>query len=274
MSLRAIKAVALDVDGTLLDSDHRLKEAVKDALSDLAANEIPLVLATARGPNALRAVLRPLQLSPWIICFSGAWVGQTDGELPSSKSVVLDIRHSMLVAHSIVAMALDLNVEPNVFTTQTWRVRKMTPQIETECRITECSPSITANLFDNGEEPSKILLITDEAETETLHVIDHTVRPISNPTFSKPNYLEIIPLGVNKAKALAHLTEFLGLKRSQVAAIGDGMNDLEMIKEVGLGIAMGNAPEAVKSAAGWVTGTNDEAGVAQAVRRLFQEGLV
>ena len=51
MSLRAIKAVAVDVDGTLLDSDHRLREAVKDALCNLAANDIRVVLATARGPK-------------------------------------------------------------------------------------------------------------------------------------------------------------------------------------------------------------------------------
>jgi Cof subfamily protein (haloacid dehalogenase superfamily) len=274
MSLRAIKAVAIDVDGTLLDSDHRLQAAVKDALYDLAANEIRVVLATARGPKALEVVLRLLQLSPWMICFSGAWVGGIDGDSFTPKSVVLDTRHSMQVARSIVAMALDLNVEPNVFTTNTWRVRKMTPQIEVECQITKCIPSITTNLLEDCEEPSKILLITDEVEAETLHVIAHAVRSISNPTFSKPNYLEIIPMGVNKAKALTSLTEFLGLKLSQVAAIGDGMNDLEMLREVGLGIAMGNAPESVQSAAGWVTGTNNEAGVAQAVRRLFKDGLV
>jgi hydroxymethylpyrimidine pyrophosphatase-like HAD family hydrolase len=64
------------------------------------------------------------------------------------------------------------------------------------------------------------------------------------------------------------------LDLSQVAAIGDGLNDIEMLTEAGLGIAMGNAPEAVKSVADWVTGTNNEAGVAQAVERLFQDGFI
>jgi Cof subfamily protein (haloacid dehalogenase superfamily) len=274
MSLRAIKAVAVDVDGTLLDSDHRLREAVKDALCNLAANDIRVVLATARGPKALDPIIRPLQLSALLICFSGAWVGEIDGELLTPKSAVMDTRHSMPVARSIVATALDLNVEPNVFTRDTWRARKMTPQIVLECQITECSPIITTNLLEDCEEPSKILLITDEAEAEALHVIAHSVQSISNATFSKPNYLEILPMGVNKAKALTHLTEILGLKLSQVAAIGDGLNDIEMLKEAGLGIAMGNAPPSVKSAAGWVTGTNNEAGVAQAVRRLFEDGLI
>jgi hydroxymethylpyrimidine pyrophosphatase-like HAD family hydrolase len=74
---------------------------------------------------------------------------------------------------------------------------------------------------------------------------------------------------VNKAKALAVLTETLGFELSRVAAIGDAPNDLEMLKEVGLAIAMGNASSEVKTFAEWVVGTNDEAGVAEAAQRLL-----
>jgi Cof subfamily protein (haloacid dehalogenase superfamily) len=97
---------------------------------------------------------------------------------------------------------------------------------------------------------------------------------MSTATFSKPNYLEIVPIGVDKAKALVKLANSLGIELSQVAALGDGQNDIEMLREAGLGIAMGNASDAVKSAADWITGTNDEDGVAQAVRRLVSSGLV
>ena len=70
--------VAIDVDGTLLDGDHQLRDAVKDSLYELAARNIHVVLATARGPQALNPVLRPLQFSPLLVCFSGAWVGETE----------------------------------------------------------------------------------------------------------------------------------------------------------------------------------------------------
>jgi haloacid dehalogenase-like hydrolase len=99
-----------------------------------------------------------------------------------------------------------------------------------------------------------------------------TDRSLSAVTFSKPNYLEILPIGVNKAKALVKLANTLGVKLSQVAALGDGPNDVEMLTEAGIEIAMGNASEAVKSEADWITGTNDEDGVAQAVRRLVING--
>jgi Cof subfamily protein (haloacid dehalogenase superfamily) len=275
MSLRSIKAVAVDVDGTLLDSDHRLRDAVKAALCDLAANGIQVILATARGPKILGAVLRLLPISPLLVCFSGAWVGEIDRETFNPTREFLNRRHSMAVARSIVAQALELNVEPNVLTVDTWRARKMTREIMLESRITECSPLITSELLEDGRAPNKILLITGEEESNApLHTIADSMQSVCNAAFSKPNYLEIVPLGVHKAEALLHLTAILGLELSQIAAIGDGLNDIEMLRESGLGIAMGNAPEAVKSVADWVTGTNNEACVAQAVRKLFRDGLI
>jgi Cof subfamily protein (haloacid dehalogenase superfamily) len=275
MSLRAIQAVAVDVDGTLLDSDHRLRDAVKDALCDLIANDIHVILATARGPKILGTVLRRLPFSPLLVCFSGAWIGEIDRELLSPTRMMLNRRHDMAVARSIVATALELNVEPNVFTANTWRARKMTREIILESQITECRPCITSHLLDDGDEPNKILLITGEDEpNQALHTIADSLQSFCNAAFSKPNYLEIVPIGVHKAEALMHLTGILGLELAQVAAIGDGPNDIEMLKEAGLGIAMGNAPESVKSVADWVTGTNNEAGVAQAVRKLFEDSLI
>jgi Cof subfamily protein (haloacid dehalogenase superfamily) len=275
MSPHAIKAFAVDVDGTLLDSDHRLRAAARDALCDLAANNIRVVLATARSPGVLGAVLRSLPISPLLICFSGAWIGEIDSESLTPTRVMLDRRHSLPVAKTILATALGLNVEPNVFTVDTWRARRMTTEIMLECQITECRPVITSDLLEDSQEPSKILLITAENESsQALHVIADSVQSFSNATFSKPNYLEIVPIGVNKAEALKQLAAILGLDLSQFAAIGDGLNDIEMLREAGLGIAMGNAPDAVKSVADWVTGTNDQDGVALAVQRLFKEGVI
>jgi Cof subfamily protein (haloacid dehalogenase superfamily) len=275
MSPHAIKAFAVDVDGTLLDSDHRLRAAARDALCDLAENNIRVVLATARSPGVLGAVLRSLPISPLLICFSGAWIGEIDSESLTPTRVMLDRRHSLPVAKTILATALALNVEPNVFTVDTWRARRMTTEIMLECQITECRPVITSDLLEDGQEPSKILLITAENESsQALHVIVDSVQSFSNATFSKLNYLEIVPIGVNKAEALKQLAAILGLDLSQFAAIGDGLNDIEMLREAGLGIAMGNAPDAVKSVADWVTGTNDQDGVALAVQRLFKEGVI
>jgi 5-amino-6-(5-phospho-D-ribitylamino)uracil phosphatase len=118
------------------------------------------------------------------------------------------------------------------------------------------------------------MLITGETEpTDPLQTIARLIKPLCGATFSKPNYLEIIPIGVNKANALAEVARELKIEPLQVAAIGDGLNDVEMLREAGIGIAMGNASAEVKSAADWVTGTNDEDGVAQAVQALLAQRM-
>jgi Cof subfamily protein (haloacid dehalogenase superfamily) len=274
-SRRAIKVVAIDVDGTLLDGDHQVRDAVKDALGELAARNIHVVLATARSPQAVNPVLRPLQFSPLLVCFSGAWVGEIDRKSLAPRKVLLERRHSNSVARLIVATALDHNVEPHILTVDTWRTMKMSPETMLECQLTECQPLITSDLLEDGVEPNKILLIASKSDSsQALQVIADSVQSVANAAFSKPKHLEIAPKGANKATALMHLVAILGLDLSQVAAIGDGYNDIEMIREAGLGIAMGNAPTTVQSAADWVTGTNNQAGVAQAVRRLFEDGWI
>ena len=163
-------------------------------------------------------------------------------------------------------------MEPNVFTPESWRVRKITDEILQESRIVNLRPSVVTDLLAYGEEPSKIMLISsiDEA-SEVLLSIRESIRSFSTATFSKTNYLEVLPVGANKAKALAVLTENLGFKLSQVAAIGDAPNDVEMLKEVGLPIAMGNASSELKALAEWVVRTNDEGGVAQVAHRLLDD---
>jgi Cof subfamily protein (haloacid dehalogenase superfamily) len=275
MKQAAIRLVAIDVDGTLLDSSNRLQKPVGQALDELNARGVNVVLATARSPQALLIVLGELTFAPLLVCFSGAWIGEMTLQSLTPRPALWEKRHTASSARLIVETAFAHDVEPNVFGPETWRVRRLTKEILAESQITDTRPVITSEVLWEGEEPNKILLITSEGYAAArLDTIAQKVRSVSTATFSKPNYLEIIPFGVNKAKALANLTRMRGLELSQVAALGDGLNDMEMLREAAIGIAMGNASDEVKFAADWVTGTNDEAGVAQAVRKLISEGMV
>ena len=275
MKSSSIRLFAIDVDGTLLDSMHRLRREVKDSVCRLAASGIRIALATARGPVAVREIVRQFDFSPWLICFSGGWIGELDSPSLVPKDVRRDHRISYDAARTILSTAFSHDVEPNVFTPESWRVRKITDEILQESRIVNLRPSVVTDLLAYGEEPSKIMLISsiDEA-SEVLLSIRESIRSFSTATFSKTNYLEVLPVGANKAKALAVLTENLGFKLSQVAAIGDAPNDVEMLKEVGLPIAMGNASSELKALAEWVVRTNDEGGVAQVANRLLDDSGV
>ena len=265
----AVRLVAIDVDGTLLDSSHRLKVEVRDAVCRLSASGVQVVLATARGPQAVRDIVRQFDFSPWLIGFSGAWIGELDEGSLQPKNVRSDERIPAAEARSVLSTAISYNVEPNVFTPESWRVRTLTPEILEECTIVNLQPVQTGELVTMEESPSKIMLISRLDQIGALKQIQESVQSVATGTFSKPNYLEILPAGVNKAKALTQVAAVFGLELSEVAAIGDGPNDLEMLNEVGLAIAMGNASDRVKSAADLVVGSNDNAGVAEAVHTIL-----
>src|SRR5260370_8062261 len=82
-----VQLVAVDVDGTLLDGSHQLRANVKVSLNQLASSDVKIVLATARGPQALGLIVRQLSFSPLLICFSGGWIGELDSQsLPPTNS--------------------------------------------------------------------------------------------------------------------------------------------------------------------------------------------
>src|SRR5947199_160668 len=94
--------------------------------------------------------------------------------------------------------------------------------------------------------------------------------PIStNSVFSEDTFLEILPQGSSKGAALEFVAQHLGIPLSEIIAVGDNLNDLEMIRTAGLGVAMGNAPPELRTQAGYVTSTNDEGGLAEVIERFI-----
>jgi Cof subfamily protein (haloacid dehalogenase superfamily) len=259
MEPSSIRLLAIDVDGTLLDSMHQLRPDVRDAVCSAAASGLGIALATARGPTAVKEIVSQFDFSPWLICFSGAWIGRLNSPLLETSAVESDERIPYDAGCLILKIALSHHLEPNVFTPSCWRVRSITSEILDESRILNLQPSLVSDLLLGGEGPSKVLLIgKDGEEVDALFKVQDSIRTFSNATFSKANYLEIIPAGIDKARGLKVLGEALDLGFSQMAAIGDAPNDVEMLREAGLAIAMGNASSVVKSNADWVVGTNDE----------------
>src|SRR5438876_11636593 len=111
----------------------------------------------------------------------------------------------------------------------------------------------------------KILIIG--GRPDLLAVRDRIARlPISiNSVCSEDTFLEILPQGSSKGAALEFVAQHLGIPLSEIIAVGDNLNDLEMIRTAGLGVAMGNAPPELRAQAGYVTSTNDEGGLAEVI---------
>ena len=110
----------------------------------------------------------------------------------------------------------------------------------------------------NATEIDKLLGLLTAAFPENLNLYR-----------SKPTFMEITPRAVSKSTAFKYLLNFLLIDPSEAVAVGDNYNDLEMLKDAGLGIAMGNSPDSVKQAADYVTLSNNDNGLAAAVRKFF-----
>ena len=174
-------------------------------------------------------------------------------------------------ARQVIEVVRQWGLHVNAYVDDELFVERVTPEAERYVRIARVPLHPVGDLLDFlASPPTKLVVVSDEA------TIDKAMRELRGKfgealyiTKSLPMFCEIAHPGVNKGTALAFLAGHLGIPREETVAIGDGLNDLEMIQWAGLGIAMGNAPQEVKAAAGWVTGPFQEDGAAGALERIL-----
>lgn len=267
-----IKLIALDMDGTLLDSSKTISAANKLALQQAAQLGIQIVLCTGRPKSGIQPYVDELALpmDDYVIgnngCFilhSKDWqvVHQTGIEIEQ-----LDYLASLLEdfpSLNLVLFTLDANYvigqEVNAAARHDAQVEFSTLyHVELEAfKVLEIPVLVPIFM---GEE--KVLDAFQERFEEAL-------REEFSPVRSLDYAFEALPLGISKAAALAKLTTVLGLQPQQVMAIGDGNNDLEMLEWAGLSIAMGNAHPKIQALADDVTDSNDQSGVAKAISKYI-----
>jgi Cof subfamily protein (haloacid dehalogenase superfamily) len=266
--------VALDLDHTVLDSNRRVPEAVRAAIRRVRKAGAIVVLASGRSPSAMRTVVR--ELGPdteFAICYGGAWIGDVGIRDGDSRPRFEEHRVPVDVAHDAVAAARARGLDIGWYVDETVYLARPSRFFTRELASTGEASQYAD--FAGLPAPHKLLAVRHRTQdTAILKDMIDELRGKCDATFIFDWLVELWPRGVSKATGLVEFCRALGIGLDRVAAIGDSENDLDMIREVGLGIAMGNAIPAVKDAARWTTLSHDEAGVAAAVERLFAEGLI
>lgn len=237
-----IKLIALDMDGTLLNEQGEISPGNRNAIKEAEAKGVPVVLSTGRSLLTCRDHAQSLELSSYLVTVNGSEIWSGDGELVERNMV--DVEHIQWM-HELAK-----KYQAKFWATATNNVWK-----------NEMPEKLTDHMwlkfgFDDIKQDHVRNTILEQLQTKGLFEISN----------SSPYNIEINPLGINKAKALERVSDLLGLTLNHVMSVGDSMNDIAMIKAAGLGVAMGNAQDIVKEAADWVTATNEEDGVAQAIR--------
>ena len=265
----AVRLLALDIDGTLLDSRHRLTPGAREAIRSVAARGVVVVLASARGPSGLRALAAELGVPGYAVTFSGALLCRI-GERPPAE-VLGGGRMELRAARAVAKRGRELGVSIGWWDLEEWFVERLDEPILYEVNVIGVRPTV-CDLGGLASAPYKLQCMVPVDGVERLRALREGLPPGIAAQFSNPNYLEVFKEGTDKAGGLLELGALLGIATGEMAAIGDGENDLAMLRSVGLGIAVANARESVREAAAWVTSSNDEDGVAAAILRMRREG--
>lgn len=275
------KAVFLDVDGTLVNDRGRVPDSARQAVRAARANGHLVLLCTGRSPAELWPELRDVGFDG-LIAAAGAFVEVGGTVLLHRYVSEPDLRH---VVDFFGSRDVDFYFQANDGIYAMPRVRERLRELiagsvtdalvlaELERGLFGFVDAIKVDADPFATRITKVIYLFSPVHIDALRAEFgdvFEVIPSSVPLFG-PDSGEMALPGVNKATGMDVLLAHLGIDRADTLAIGDSYNDLEMLAHAGVGVAMGDAPEPVKEAAGEVTGTVDGDGI----RRAFlRHGLI
>lgn len=259
-----IRLVALDIDGTLLDSSNRLSDGNAAAVREALARGVQVVLATSRWFHLARLTAESLGLTTPLICHNGALVKQ-----PQDGQELLHLRLDQEFARQVAALGDERRYM--MFTTVD-HVTYMRPQgkgpkrLPADMRLSNYHAQAVAQAA-----PTAILIFGQEAVEEVWGAFHEQFGQVvnfsRNHSLTFPHYLVLTHAEADKGRSLEMVCRELGVDPAEAMAIGDSQADVAMFRVAGHSIAMGNAPAAVREAARDVAPQNDDDGVAWAIRR-------
>jgi Cof subfamily protein (haloacid dehalogenase superfamily) len=263
------RLVVADIDGTLLTRDREITPGVLAAVRAAQADGVRVCLATGRIWLSARQYFERLGADPPAILYNGGLVYDFRAATVLRRTH-LDYEHARAVLEILREVP---EVQPHLYAGDrvfTGRVNELTDRYRRKDSVqVEEVGDLVAFL---PRDPMKILIIGARPDLERAVSRIRTIPMPINTVFSEETYLEILPVGSSKGVALEFVAAYLAIPLSDVVAVGDNLNDLEMLHTAGLGVAMGNAPDALKSAADAVTRTNDEEGVRDVIERFVLHG--
>ena len=270
-----VRLIAMDIDGTLLDSRHELPAANREAIVEARARGIEIMLVTGRRFDFARLISEQLPCELTLVVNNGALIKSKAGETHLRHLLPRALAREVLAAtadfRSGAAVVFDRVRERQlIFERIDWHdpVSGGYYQRNREF-IAECVP--LENSLD--EDPIQVMFVGSVARMRAAHLALKSMQRVSDVSTALTEYeqrdlsiLDVIERGCSKGAALAEWARRRGIRREEIMAIGDNWNDRDMLEFAGLPVLMGNSAAKLK-ALGWaVTLSNDEAGVAAAIR--------
>ena len=274
-----IRILALDLDGTLLDSEKRLSEVNRNALAAAAAKDVLVVPTTGRFFGMMPPAVCDLPFVRYAITVNGAQVydRETDSAIVREE---LPLDKALAVMRFLDGFDVIYDCYQDNWGRMTKAMQDKAEEYAQDPHYVKMIrefrkpyPDLKEYLAERGRDVQKIMLFARHpAVRDAIAAVLQTRfdgLAISTSTF---NNLEINAASAHKGRALERFAAHLGLSLENCMAFGDGLNDLSMVRMAGIGVAMANAMPEVLAAANYVTLSNDEDGVSAAIHHFIQVG--
>jgi Cof subfamily protein (haloacid dehalogenase superfamily) len=267
-----IKLIVVDIDGTIAGKDNQVSPKVKAALKTALDKGIKVGVATGRMYQSALRFHHEIGANVPVMAYQGAWIQDPAKPEPYRHlQVDTSIAKELITYFEQPHLPADLSI--HVYVGDKLYVQAVKEDTEA---YTQRSSVVAHPLSDLRDAlttpPTKILAMHEDEDliARLLADLKTKYRPDQlHVTTSVPIFLETTNPAVNKGTAIDYLAKnLLNITSDEVMAIGDNHNDVEMLAYAGWGVAMGNAPDAVKAQANWVAPSVDEDGVAAAIDRF------
>jgi len=256
------KLIAIDLDGTLLNSDLKISPRAAAAIQAAERKGVKVTLCTGRMYVSASRYAQELGLNIPLVTYNGALVKNSLGH-----EVLYEKNLPLKEARYVVEVCREFDCQLNVYFEDKLYVEKGNSWAKRYANKVNVPLNEVDDLLDFLKmSPIKILAMGEE---EILHMLRKRLadREIYI-TRSHSYFLEMLNPEATKGKGLAAVAENLAIDRKNIMAIGDNENDIEMFKYVGYSVAMANASDDIKSHADYVTKNNNDDGVAEAIEKL------
>ncbi len=290
------KLISIDIDGTLLNSRGEISERTKDVVRRVASNGVEVVLTSGRVSESVGQIARMLNASKYIICDNGALIYDND-----KKEIVNATYIGRDTVLNLVKTCLENDIYYMVFTTKRIIVKDLKHMAlafyKKRHNLNEATSGMAEIQFggieivEKCEEPFTRIVVCDQDriiynsivnklkmfdDIELMavpHVSTKRIKEDDREIFLTYSYAELLAKGTNKWTAIMKLAEILGIRPSEVMAIGDNFNDIEMIKNAALGVAVNNGSPTAKEVADVIAPSNDQDGVAIALENYVLKNI-
>ncbi len=262
-----IKLICCDIDGTLVRQDKSLSdENIKWIQRVVREKDVKFTIVSGRMYSSIVHFYNTIGIKCLASCLNGALLYDEDG------NIIKDHRIEENVANHIYHISKDFSVAMLVIIGNEWYTECHEGFLYSEKLPIYRKPSIIENLENllEREKVNKILFMSQE-KIQIDNLREKIMKEISKDAsfYYGNNFLEIMPRGINKGTAIDDLSSYYDIDKSEIMALGDDLNDLEMLSKAGYSVAMANATEEAKKVAKYLTQTNENDGVARAIARFF-----